>query len=247
MAGTKASFLVSYLISEETPMSTSAVSSSALNQSLQQYFQTRHSDLSQLGQALGSGSLSSAQTAFNNIVSLGQSGPFANGSPFAFANREQDFTAIGEALQNGDLAGAQQAFSQLESTFKQQPAPDPTNSAPSSSSASSAGPEIVLNIGGGNSATPEQPITINISNSASGGGNSATPEQPITIDISPSSSGGEQVSLSIGNQGSNPQEITFNLGAASNEQIVLNLLGASSSSTSTSSASAAGSGLSVSA
>ena len=53
-------------------MSTAAVSSSSINQQLQQYFQTRQSDLQQLGQALGSDDLSGAQTEFNSIVSLGQ-------------------------------------------------------------------------------------------------------------------------------------------------------------------------------
>lgn len=200
-------------------MSTSAVSSSSLNQQLQQYFQTRRSDLKQLGQALQSGNLSEAQTEFSNITTLGENGPFANGQPFTITQREQDFTAVGQALQNGDLAGAQQAFSQLQSTFNSaQPQPGPN---------SSAGPEIVLNLSGaGNGTTPEQ-ISINISNSGSGGG--------------------EQVSLSVGNQGSNPQQVTFNLGANTSEEIVLNLLGASSATSGTSSTAATSSGISVSA
>jgi hypothetical protein len=52
------------------------------------------------------------------------------------------------------------------------------------------------------------------------------PEQ-ITINLTPTSSGGGQVSFSVGNQGSNEQQITFS--PNSNEQIVLNLLGESSS------------------
>src|ERR1700722_3031744 len=67
------------LISEVTLMSTSAVSSSSLYSQLGQYFQTRQSDLKQLGQALQSGDLASAQAAYNNIASLGQNGPFAGG------------------------------------------------------------------------------------------------------------------------------------------------------------------------
>jgi hypothetical protein len=63
-------------------MSTAAVSSGSIQQQLQQYFQTRSTDLQQLGQALTSGSLSDAQTAYNSIVSLGQGGPFAGGNPF---------------------------------------------------------------------------------------------------------------------------------------------------------------------
>jgi hypothetical protein len=225
MAGAKQRSLSAHPISEETPMSTSAVSSSTLQQQLQQYFQTRQSDLQQLSQALGSGDLSTAQTAYNNIVSLGQNGPFANGQPFWKTQRDQDLTAVGQALQNGDLTGAQQAFQQLESTFNRSSQPGNTGSGGSSTT----GPEIVLNLSSGNTGTPEQ-VTINISNASSGGG--------------------EQVSLSVGSQGSTADEITFNLGANTNEQVVLNLLGASGSSGSASSASGAsttGSGISVSA
>jgi hypothetical protein len=68
-------------------MSTSAVSGSSINQQLQQYFQTRQSDLQQLGQALQSGDLAAAQTAYNSITSLGQTGPFAEGNPFWKTNR----------------------------------------------------------------------------------------------------------------------------------------------------------------
>lgn len=208
-------------------MSTSAVSSSSLNQSLQQYFQTRHADLKQLDNALSSGDLSGAQTAYNNITTLGQSGPFANGQPFAIAQREQDFQTVGQALQNGDLAQAQSAFDALGNTFVQHGVTDPTAPSAGGSGSSSAGPEIVLNLSGGNTGAPEQ-VTINISPASSGGG--------------------EQVSLSVGNQGSNSQEITFNLGANSNEQIVLNLLGASPSTGGSSSTNAgASAGLSVSA
>ena len=206
-------------------MSTSAVNSASINQQLQQYFQTRQSDLRQLGQALSSGNLTAAQNQFNNITALGESGPFAGGNAFKITGRQSDFTALGQALQSGDLAGAQQAFGALASTFKHRgPATDPPGA--TAASASSAGPEIVLNLSNtGSSSNPEQ-ITINIANAASGGG--------------------EQVSLSVGNQGSNPQQVTFNLAANSNEQIVLNLLSASSAG-STSSPSTSGGALSVTA
>ena len=239
-------------------MSTSAVSSSSLYQQLSQYFQTRGTDQQQLGQALASGNLASAQTAFNNIVSLGQNGPFKAGDPYYLSQREQDFTAIGNALQSGDLAGAQQAFTALQNTFKSaSPAPsNPPSTDPST------GPAIILNLSGGNTATPPAPT----SNPTSGGGpeiilnlgsggNTSTPEQ-ITITIgNPTSSGEEQVSVSAGAQGSNPQEISFNLNANSNEQIILNLLGATSSpstaasttSTSSSTTTPASGGISVSA
>lgn len=206
-------------------MSTSAVSSISLNQQIPQYFHIRQADLVQLGQALGAGDLAGAQTALQSIAKLGQSGPFANGNPFYNSQREQDFTAIGQALQSGDLAAAQKAFSDLKATFDKnggQPAPiaDPILTA-APPSTSSVGPEIILNL-----------------SNTSG---SANPEQ-ITININPTSGGGEQVSLSVGQQGSNTQQITLNLAPNSDEEIVLNLLGAGSSSTSTSSSSSSGSG-----
>jgi hypothetical protein len=230
-------------------MSTAAISSSSIYQQTEQYFQTRQSDLQQLGQALQSGDLADAQTAYNNIIQLGQSGPFASGDPFSRPQREQDFTAIGQALQSGDLAGAQAAFSTLQSTFEKAG----TQNSPSAGSPLNSGPEIILNLSSNSSSTssassapasnsgPE--IVLNLGNSSGG-----TPEE-ITINLNPNSGEGEQVSLSVGSQGSNAQEITFNLPPNSNEQIVLNLLGessTSSSSNSTGSSSASG-GLSVSA
>jgi hypothetical protein len=211
-------------------MSTSAVNSASLNQQLNQYFQTRGSDARQLGQALSSGDLAAAKTAYNNIVALGKNGPFASGNPFRLTSREQDFTAVGKALQSGDLAGAQQAFDALKSTFGngKNLTPNPgTHPTPAS------GAEIVLNLSNNN-------------------GGSASPEQ-VTINIANAANGGEQVSLSVGEQGSNPQQITFNLNPTSNEQVIVNLPGAgastngSSGSPTTGSGSPASGGISVSA
>jgi hypothetical protein len=189
-------------------MSTAAVSSIPISQQLQQYFQTRRADLQQLGRALENGDLAGAQTAYNNIVTLGKNGPRPNGDPFLISQREQDFNAIGQALQAGDLAGAQQAFATLRATFAK-PGGGPGTA--------SSGPEIILNLG-------------------SGSGTSANPEQ-ITINIANSANGGEQISLSVGNQGSSAQEVTLNLAANTNEQIVLNLLGGAPSASSSSTAS----------
>ncbi|MGC1371378.1 MAG: hypothetical protein WA824_04495 [Candidatus Sulfotelmatobacter sp.] len=202
-------------------MSTSAVSSASLNQQLQTYFQGRQSDQRQLGQALQSGDVSEAETDFNNITALGQNGPFPTGEPYANSQREQDFASIGQALQSGNLAGAQQAFSQLQSTFSH--TTSESGSGTGSSGGSSGGPEIVLNLSApaSYSTTPEQ-ITINLSNSTSGGG--------------------EQLSLSVGNQGSSPEQVTLNLPSNSNEQVDLNLLDASAGTSSTT-----GSGINVSA
>jgi hypothetical protein len=233
-------------------MSTAAVSTAtqaSLYNQVQQYFHTRQSDLQQLGKDLNTGDTTDAATEYQDIVQLGQSGPFASGNAFSRTDRESDFTAIGTALQSGNLAGAQQAFSNLKATFapaatvqnpvSQGPAPvvppilpslGQSSTSQSGSTGSNTGPEIVLNIGASSSSTPEQ-ITINISNPASGG---------------------EQVSIDIGSEGSTSQQVTtLNLPANSNEQIVLNLLAASqasssSSSTANSSASTA-SGLSVTA
>jgi len=229
-------------------MSTGAISASSIYQQTEQYFQTRQSDLQQLGKALGSGDLAGAQTAYNNIVQLGHGGPFASGDPFSLSQREKDYAAIGQALQSGDLAGAQAAFSTLQSTFQRGAG---TQNPPSASPTSSSGPEIILNLSNNSGSTsrasgapasssgPE--IILNLSNSA---GNTS-PEQ-ITIDISNSASGGgEQVSLSFGNPGSTAQEITFNLSANSNEQIVLNLLGESSPTGNSANSSSPNGGLSV--
>jgi len=124
-------------------MSTSAVSNISLQQELQGYFQERHVDMNQLGQALKSGNLDAAQNAYNAILSLGQGGPFANGAPFVLAYREQDFQAIGQALQQGDLSGATQAFQTLQATFSQpQPGPAAANNS------SSVGPDVVLDLSG---------------------------------------------------------------------------------------------------
>lgn len=261
-------------------MSTSAVSTSSLNQQLQQYFQTRQSDLQELGQALNSGDLAGAQTAYNSIVSLGQGGPFASGNPFRANQREQDFAAVGQALQSGDLAGAQHAFSALAGRSRNgaqqqvDPLPPKLSASPVSASpvTASAGPEIIINLSsaatssvattGTTTGAQADPVPSQLSASPasasagpeivlnlSSGANSATPEE-ITINISnPTNGGGEQVSLSIGNQGSNAQQITFNLNANSNEQIILNLLGASSSTSSSASSSSSSSsgGLNVTA
>jgi hypothetical protein len=250
---------------EEIAMSTSAVSSSSLYQQLQSYFQTRSSDVQQLGQALSSGNLAQSQVAYNNITALGQGGPFANGNPFRVSQREQDFTAIGQALQSGDLAGAQQAFSALLKTFRGQSAqPVSTGAAPTPVASPTTGPEVVINLSSGStnaaastapaSATSGPEIVLNLSSGSTNSGasttptstsgpeivlnlndsNSTSPEQ-VTINIGNSSGGsGEQVSISVGNQGA--EQVTLNLSANSNEEIILNLLSASPASAAISSA-----------
>lgn len=221
-------------------MSTAAVSSNSLYQQLQSYYQQRHTDLQQLGQALQSGDLASAQQAFNAIQTLGQSGPLASGEPFQNSQREQDFAAIGQALQSGDLAGAQQAFATLEQTFSRHTQIANISNAP--------GPAVIVNLGGnsdsgtsgnspvsataaGSSSTSGPEIVINL------GANSGAGEQ-ITIDVNNAgNSGGEQLSISLGTQ-QNPTsqgEINLNINPNSNAEIVLNLLNGQGSSPSPSS------------
>jgi hypothetical protein len=180
-------------------MSTSAISVNPnQDSSYIQYLQQRQSDLKQLGQDLQNGDLSDAQTEYNTIESLGQSGPFANGDAFSLSNRQQDFNTLGQALQSGNLSAAQQAFTQLEDTFHQPSTP----SGSGSSSSSGNGAEIVLNLA-----------------------NAPAGEQ-ITINLTSGSNGTEQVAISATNpENSNPEQITFNLNPNSNQEIVLNLFG----------------------
>ncbi len=108
------------ILTSTQPSSAAADSASSIYQQLQAYRQQRQADLAQLGQALQSGDLAGAQSAFDTLTALGQSGPNKNGQPFQLAERAQDFQAIGQALQSGDLAGAQSAFAKLASTFGKQ-------------------------------------------------------------------------------------------------------------------------------
>lgn len=103
------------------PSNTSATgNASSIYQQLQAYRQQRLADLAALGKALQSGDLSGAQSAFDALTALGQTGPNKNGQTFSRADREHDFQAIGQALQSGDLAGAQSAFANLSATFGKQ-------------------------------------------------------------------------------------------------------------------------------
>jgi len=96
---------------------TATTDTTSIYQQLSAYRQERRSDVAQLGQDLQAGNLSAAQTDFNALTTLGQSGPNANGQPFQNSTRAQDFQAIGQALQSGDLADAQSAFATLAATF----------------------------------------------------------------------------------------------------------------------------------
>jgi hypothetical protein len=121
--------------------STATDNASSIYQQLQAFRQQRFADLAQLGQALQTGDLAGAQSAFNVLTALGQTGPNQNGQVFSRADREQDFQAIGKALQSGDLAG-KSAFASLSATFGKQ-----DQQAQSAISAYNSGvTEIIINL-----------------------------------------------------------------------------------------------------
>lgn len=126
-------------------MSTTPIVSNSIHQELQSFFDHRRSGLRQLAKDLQSGDVTTAQQDYQELVTLGQSGPFANGGPFAVAGREQDFEKIGAALQSGDLAGAKQALLALHQTFvpmnvNRHDVPSPSPAVPAKSS--SAGHDL---------------------------------------------------------------------------------------------------------
>jgi len=66
---------------------TATTDTTSIYQQLSAYRQERRSDVAQLGQDLQAGNLSAAQTDFNALTTLGQSGPNANGQPFQNSTR----------------------------------------------------------------------------------------------------------------------------------------------------------------
>jgi hypothetical protein len=128
-------------------MSASAISVNTPPRPAVHFYDTRRDDLQQLGNALRGGNLAGAESAFADIVTLGQDGPFADKKPFLNPTREKDFAAIGADLQSGNLAGAQQAFAALEATFHKGGSGSPIHigSAPSSGSPTSgSGPSVSI-------------------------------------------------------------------------------------------------------
>jgi len=84
-------------------MAVSAVSAGATPQD-NPYAQVRQA-FSQLSNALQSGNLTAAQSAYNTL----ESSPMAQNGPLAQALQQ-----IGQDLQSGDISGAQQALAQLQ-------------------------------------------------------------------------------------------------------------------------------------
>ncbi len=93
-------------------MSITGVSQPSGQMALNTTFQQRNDAMNSLDQALGSGDLTSAQTAFSALQSLAPQGgkaPGGSDSPFA-----KDMAAVSSALQSGDMATAQSAFATLK-------------------------------------------------------------------------------------------------------------------------------------
>jgi hypothetical protein len=173
-------------------------------QQLQDFRNTRKSDVAQLGAALQSGDTQGAQQAYGALVALGKSGPNSNGAVFQRADRAQAFAAIGQALQSGDSAGAQKAFADLEATFQKPVAPPVTPPKEPPVPASASNPEIVINLGGASKGGNNGEVVINIGSGAGSGSNSPEEVQinlggsnggKLTIDVSQTQNGGEHVAI----------------------------------------------------
>ena len=96
-------------------MSITGVSQSSTQPPSNTTFQQRNDAFNSLDQALSSGDLSGAQSAFATLQSLGPKDgkgppPGDGDNPMA-----KDMAAVSSALQSGDLSGAQTAFAKLKS------------------------------------------------------------------------------------------------------------------------------------
>ena len=90
---------------------TSYVQSASNISASQQAFQS-------LQQALASGNLSAAQTAFNKYQSLNANLAQANGSSSANSQLTSDLNSLGTAISSGNLSSAQSAFATVQSDLK---------------------------------------------------------------------------------------------------------------------------------
>jgi len=185
---------------------------SSIYQELQAYRHQRATDLKQLGQDLQAANLTAAQTDFNTLTALGESGPNKNGQTFQRADREQDFQAIGQALQSGHLADAQSAYASLAGTFGGQ-----NHQAKTAISAYNSDPaEIVINIGAPSTATAGGVPSLILSSV------STTPRtQPTTITSTGASTGSETRELGI-----STDPLTINLNPQANYELIPNPLNA---------------------
>jgi hypothetical protein len=187
-----------------TQPTATAADASSIYQQLQAYRQQRQADVTQLGQDLQSGNLTAAQTDFNALTTLGQSGPNKNGQPFEQADRTQDFQTIGQALQTGNLSLAQSAFASLAGSFgaQNQQAQGAISAYNSNATSNPNTAEIVINLGSApNAGAPSASAATAIG--------PATPEVVINIGE------GSNSSSPSSSPSSSASEIVINLGAAS--------------------------------
>jgi hypothetical protein len=232
-------------ISGAQPSPTTATDNpSSIYQQLQAFRQQRQSDLAQLGQALQSGDLAGAQTAFDTLTALGQAGPNKDGQTFARSDRNQDFQAIGQALQSGDLAGAQAAFAALKSSFGGQNQVGQNQQAQNAISAySPAVTEIVINFTAGTDGTPatsgvavgapspaiEPPVTQNQTTGSVAGG---TPEIVINLGgetgLSTASAPAAEIVINLGKSNEANSASTNGYSLARGEEVTIDLSGFSS-------------------
>lgn len=96
-------------------MPISAVSSNLVSNLSQRKnpFQEIQQDFGQLANALETGDLSGAQSAYANIQQVLQ-GAAGGSSSTGSTTLQNDFASLGQALQSGDLSQAQSAFAQLQ-------------------------------------------------------------------------------------------------------------------------------------
>jgi hypothetical protein len=81
-----------------------------------------------LQNALGSGDLAGAQSAFQALQSLFQNSAAASGNSTSSSSPlSTDLAALGSALSSGDLSTAQSAFATVQSDLKNYPSPAETN------------------------------------------------------------------------------------------------------------------------
>jgi Skp family chaperone for outer membrane proteins len=229
------------LSAASTPGTSGTSGTESIYQQLQDFRSARKTDLQQLGQALSSGDLTTAEQDYQNLVTLGQQGPFASGGPFRRFDRAQDFQAIGQALQAGNATSAQQAYAALESTFgRQRGSGTPgdgshihVGSGGHTNSGAGGVSEIVINIGGTGSSTPQSSsgseLVVNLPAPTSTG----SPEE-VQINFGGTSGSSGQLTVEVGQtqdkSGNTGEQVTINLMQANNrENIVLNLFGAGSS------------------
>jgi hypothetical protein len=226
-------------------MSAAGISSSSFSQlAADSQFQGPQSSFKELGRAIASGDLATAQQIYSNLAAAQQSGSApAAGSQFA-----ADFAALGQALQSGNLSSAKQAFTAVRQDLRDVRS---QNQAEQSSPAE----EIIINLISAGQSTPqpsaagnptpstpapatspattdaaapapaEPQIVINISesNSAAGAGNSSTSEITLDLQGGNAGSGGQALTINITDQagsssaGSSTPEVSLNLGSSTPE------------------------------